>query len=617
MKRINSNFVNILYILCCLISLIVVRFYFGSEFVETEVFLFICFLLFTLSILVIVPKKWNLIPGILITSSYTIYIITQIIYFRGFTFYYRLSTAFSLKKELSLSLNSALELVKVSDVLMILFVVLLQIFFAYFLLASKRRKGMYFVNLIIGAATLIGGIFFFVLYQNNLQKPEDIDPFLVYKTNYYIYDSIPSTLQFVNLYGPTTLLYRDMQTVLNHTSSQSHIEEIEDYLANKHESGKNEYTGLLNGKSLFIVQAESLANAFINPKLTPTLYRLKNEGLFFENFDAPLLPGSTSDSEFMCNIGLIPESEGYASSFRFAENEFPTTLAKVFNNEGYQSYAFHNNFGEFYNRSKFFPNIGYDFLDSYTLGIETESADSVAMEAFKYILLEEPKFLAFWITYSGHQPYGTPDYDKNISQYKDEAIKAFPTLNMEYITILCKTMDLDRALGEFIKKAEDAHRMEDIVILIYGDHAIKGNYLQKENLDNVKTLVGNANITEADLFYYAANPLIIYNSALSKGVNSTVSSTIDISPTIYNLFGLDYDHKTLIGNDILDPTYNGMYFNNFGYFATNDFTYDTISDIYKSKNGYQLINAKDDIAEINRTREISKYILDVDYYSQK
>ena len=47
---------------------------------------------------------------------------------------------------------------------------------------------------------------------------------------------------------------------------------------------------------------------------------------------------------------------------------------------------------------------------------------------------------------------------------------------------------------------------------------------------------------------------IIDSEYQSKTIINKVGSTIDVLPTIYNLFGLNYDSRMFIGNDILSET---------------------------------------------------------------
>ncbi len=620
MKKFNSTIINIIYIISTFLLLTCVRFYFKESFTSFEILIFLAFLFFVTAFLIFIPKKWNMIFGSIISFIYAIYLVSQTVYYRGFSYYYRLATAFAFKKELSLSLSSAFELVRLSDIIIIISVFIFQlIFLILFIISYKTNKNYksYRYKLAFGITSIVISTLLFITFNSDLNKINDVDPFQVYKSDYYIYDSVSSTSKFVKSFGPTTLLYRDIQTLFKSVSSGDKIDEIDDYLNNKLVMLPNDYTGLLKNKSLFIIQAESLTNAFIDPELTPTLYKLKTEGLYFENFNAPLLPGSTSDAEFLANISIVPESEGYSSAFKYLSNEFPTTLAKLFSQNGYKSYAFHNNFGEFYNRSQFLPALGYEFFDSFALGIDTESTDSTTLEAMKYILLENPKYLSFWITFSGHQPYSTPDYDPSISQYKKEVMAKYPTLGMEYITIMCKTMDLDRSIASFLEVSSHAGRYEDTVIVVYGDHLIKGDYLYENNIKNVATLVGKESITVPELKHYGANPLIIYNSDLPSEINLTVSSILDIAPTLYNLFGINYDQKTIVGNDILDPNYSGRFFTNVGYYQTNNFYYDPVNNQYIPKNNYSFNQAQKDISEIDRVREISKYILETNYFATK
>ena len=48
------------------------------------------------------------------------------------------------------------------------------------------------------------------------------------------------------------------------------------------------------GKNLIFITAEAFNYAVIDPELTPTLYRLANEGICFEDYYQPMWGGSTS-----------------------------------------------------------------------------------------------------------------------------------------------------------------------------------------------------------------------------------------------------------------------------------------------------------------------------------
>ena len=198
------------------------------------------------------------------------------------------------------------------------------------------------------------------------------------KTDYYIYETIPNNNQFVSIFGTLPFGLRDGISLFEtDILGAEHYVEVEEFLNSRSEQTPNMMTGIFEGKNVIFIQAESFIDAAIDETLTPTLYKMKNEGINIEGFDTPTLVGSTSDTEFMANTSIIPNSEGYAICYKYPFNTYVTTLASIFNDVGYNTVAYHNNYGDYYNRDIVFPNFGYDkFIDCTELGLEDEQADS-------------------------------------------------------------------------------------------------------------------------------------------------------------------------------------------------------------------------------------------------
>ena len=83
-------------------------------------------------------------------------------------------------------------------------------------------------------------------------------------------------------------------------------EEKDDMVKSMHEyfesvlpTKQNEYTGIFKGKNLIYITAEGFDKIAVNKELTPTLYKLVNNGFVFENYYQPLFAVSTSDGEYM------------------------------------------------------------------------------------------------------------------------------------------------------------------------------------------------------------------------------------------------------------------------------------------------------------------------------
>jgi phosphoglycerol transferase MdoB-like AlkP superfamily enzyme len=72
-------------------------------------------------------------------------------------------------------------------------------------------------------------------------------------------------------------------------------------------TNQNEYTGMLSDYNLIVLCGESFSRAAIHPEVTPTLYKLANEGFLFENY-YNTFPNTTTDGEYALLQGLYPDS---------------------------------------------------------------------------------------------------------------------------------------------------------------------------------------------------------------------------------------------------------------------------------------------------------------------
>ncbi len=61
-----------------------------------------------------------------------------------------------------------------------------------------------------------------------------------------------------------------------------------------------------------------------------------------DNYYSPLYYRSTADSEFMTQTSLFPNKNVTLSMDAYMENTFPYTIASIFNNEGYETFSYHN-----------------------------------------------------------------------------------------------------------------------------------------------------------------------------------------------------------------------------------------------------------------------------------
>jgi phosphoglycerol transferase MdoB-like AlkP superfamily enzyme len=81
-------------------------------------------------------------------------------------------------------------------------------------------------------------------------------------------------------------------------------------------------------------------------------------------------------------------------------------------------------------------------------------------------------------------------------------------------------------------------------------------------------------------------PMIVYSSsALLKGTVSNYMSSIDIMPTISNLFDLNFDYTKVFGIDALDKENNNVRFADMS-FVSEHYSYDSLSEQYFVEEGY-------------------------------
>ncbi len=199
------------------------------------------------------------------------------------------------------------------------------------------------------------------------------------------------------------------------------VKNMDEYVASLEPSNKNEYTGLFEGKNLIMITAESFAMQVINEELTPTLYRLANNGINFTNFYQPAWEGgSTTTGEFAILLSLVPRNED-DSMYDTAGHNLYFTMGNQLQRQGYYSLAFHNGGYTYYHRDQTHYNLGYD--DFLAWGHELDdyltrwSGDEATIEATMPLYIDEQPFSVYYMSYSGHGSYDASDskVQQNIS----------------------------------------------------------------------------------------------------------------------------------------------------------------------------------------------------------
>lgn len=361
------------------------------------------------------------------------------------------------------------------------------------------------------------------------------------------------------VYGYNTL---DIDfAALAETESDERVQALHKFLAGLTPSQQNEYTGYFEGKNLILITAEAFSPYVISPELTPTLYKLSNEGFVFSNYYQPNWTQSTTGGEFAVMTGLIPTWIGNGLSFRVsAANDMSTALGWQLRELGYSTLAYHNNTYTYYGRNETHPNLGYDF---YGIGNGLEvptnrwpNSDLEMVEATVDGYIQDyvengTNFHAYYMTVSGHCNYnwaGNAMARKN----QEAAQAAYPDYSESVQAYIACNLELEYAMAHLVEKLEAAGIADDTVIVLTADHY---PYAMAEgDVDYYNELTG-LNDSERVTSRYR-NTLIMWCGSMEEPVMvDTPCSSIDIVPTLCNLFGLEYDSRLYSGRDIFATNY--------------------------------------------------------------
>lgn len=290
--------------------------------------------------------------------------------------------------------------------------------------------------------------------------------------------------------------------------------------------------------------AESFNEIAVSKELTPTLYKLINSSFVFNNFYTPV-NNSTIGGEFQELTGLFANSSIF-SIWKSGNNSFPYGISNVFENLNYSTFAYHNNSYTFQNRNKYLKSLGFDNFLACRNGLEKKinckmwpQSDVDMINTTYQDWINEEQFMVFYATVSGHGEYS---WSNNMSKKHKELVKDLD-YSEKVKAYLAAQIELDRALETLLLKLEENDRLEDTVIALVGDH-----YPYYLSLDQVNEV---AKYKKDSVVEINRSNFILWNSKTPTIEIDKVGSQIDVLPTIYNIFGIDYDSRLIIGRDIL------------------------------------------------------------------
>ncbi len=286
--------------------------------------------------------------------------------------------------------------------------------------------------------------------------------------------------------------------------------------------------------NVVIILEESLGATFVQSlgglPVTPELEKLKEEGVWFENLYAT---GTRSVRGIEAVVaGFAPTPAQSTVKLSKSQNHF-TNIASVLAKKGYTTQFIYGGESHFDDMRTFFVGNGFNsivdlndikksdknglFIGSW--GASDEDLFERADEELNKLNDTGKSFFSLIFTSSNHEPFEFPD--NRIVLY--EQPKATVNNAVKYA---------DWATGRFIATAKTRAYWQNTVFLIVADH------------DN---RAYGSNLIPIEKFKI---PGLILGAGIASKKLSTISSQIDLAPTLLSLAGVSSCH-TMVGRDLL------------------------------------------------------------------
>ena len=356
---------------------------------------------------------------------------------------------------------------------------------------------------------------------------------------------------------------------LAETEKNSAVASIHKYVASQTPTSKNKFTGLFKGKNLIFITAEAFSAEVIDPERTPTLYRLATRGIRFSDYYQPVWGGSTSTGEYSNLIGLVPADASKSIQESLQQDLF-LTIGNQLQDLGYFSAAYHNHSYTYYDRHKTHTELGYSTFMGMGNGMEQgvkkqwPQSDLEMMELTVDQYINNQPFSIYYMTVSGHCNYSTGG---NAMSRKNFDLMSGLDASDKIKGYFAAQQELEFALSYLVQRLEEAGIANDTVIVLATDHypyALEKGSTWGNTKNYLSELYGYPYSDDAGRDHSA---LIIWSGCIDDlclSVDTPVYS-LDILPTLSNLFGVVYDSRLLVGRDVFSDAEPLVLWNNFNW----------------------------------------------------
>ena len=488
------------------------------------------------------------------------FIISLVIYLVNNIYFSMTGVFFDFSMVLLASEGSSYLLDSIKNCNSLVYLLLIPIIFSFFvsLKVFPKHEKVHYKALVIS-------IFAFIILHS-------ITPFFLGKANeeltwstwrnprniYISFNDNNKSLKVSGLYEYTARGFYMTFLKSKQTVNEQDIAFLKEEYSKENDKKKNRYTGKQKGNNLIIVQLEGVDSWLINKNDTPTLYNMMRNSINFTNhYSYYNGGGSTFNSEFAVNTGFITPLSYTQNAYTFNKNSFPYSLAHLFKNEGYSVNAFHMNTKEFYSRGTNYKNWGYDnYYGLVDLGTYKDNSyyldrELILNEDFKEKIFSDKPFVDYIITYTNHMPFSSEK--GNCKMLLDLDSEENENVSYDLNEEDCarrQAKETDYMMELLLNELKTRNLYNNTTIVVLTDHYL---YTLSD-----KTILNKYKNTSNNLINYT--PFFIWNNGKDKKNVKTVTSQINVLPTILNLFGIDYNPVNYIGSDALDNNYQKIVF---------------------------------------------------------
>jgi phosphoglycerol transferase MdoB-like AlkP superfamily enzyme len=282
--------------------------------------------------------------------------------------------------------------------------------------------------------------------------------------------------------------------------------------------------------NVILITVESLSAEFLKTfgskeNITPYMDKWFDEGLLFTNFYAV---GTRTIRGLEALTLSIPPTPGQ-SIVKRPDNQNLFSLGYVFQQHGYDTAFLYGGRGFFDNMNAFYSGNGYRIVDQTDFtpeeltftnawGVSDDIIYNRTLKEADQDYAQHKPFFFQIMTTSNHRPYTYPEGKIDIPSGKGR------TGGVKYT---------DFAMAQFINQAKSKPWFADTLFVMVADHC-----------------AGSARRTELPVDKYHI-PLFIYAPKYVQAAkNHTLSSQIDVAPTILSFLNFNYESQ-IYGKDIL------------------------------------------------------------------